>query len=454
MTSAGIELRRIAIPAFGPSVLAAVGQGAVLPVVALRARELGASVGVAAFAVALVSVGTLAMSLPAGSLVARVGERRALIAAAVLDALAMAGAWFSATLWPLGAALVGMGVAAALFNLARQAYITDAVPIAMRARALSTLGGVTRIGLFLGPFAGAAAIDRWGIRAAYAVGLAASLAALAVLLATEDLAPHAPASHPSSGSPAEAAVQTADPSGSHASAAMGTPEPSLSMHLCEKETGVRQGDGEATSPQASGAAGDVRGLVPVAQVLRAHRHTLLTLGTGVLVIAAARAARMSIIPLWAEHIGLSAAATALVFGVAGSVDMLLFYPAGSVMDRFGRVWIAVPSVVVLGVGMILLPLTSTAASIGAVAVVMAVGNGIGSGLVMTLGADAAPPDARAQFLGGWRLFADSGGVAAPLAISAITVVAPLAVASLAMGAMCVAGAGWLARWVPRRPPAA
>ena len=47
--------------------------------------ELGASVGVAAFAVALVSVGTLATSLPAGSLVARVGERQALIAAAIVD---------------------------------------------------------------------------------------------------------------------------------------------------------------------------------------------------------------------------------------------------------------------------------------------------------------------------------------------------------------------------------
>ena len=72
MTSAPVfRLGRIAIPAFGPSALASVGQGAVLPVVALRTRELGASAGVAAFAVDLVSVGTLATSLPVGSLVAR-----------------------------------------------------------------------------------------------------------------------------------------------------------------------------------------------------------------------------------------------------------------------------------------------------------------------------------------------------------------------------------------------
>ena len=83
---------------------------------------------------------------------------------------------------------------------------------------------------------------------------------------------------------------------------------------------------------------------------------------------------------------------------------------------------------------------------------MALGNGIGSGIVMTLGADAAPADARPQFLGGWRLFADFGLAAGPLLISAITVVAPLAVACLGLGGLAIAGGGWLARWVPRYDP--
>ena len=44
----------------------------------------------------------------------------------------------------------------------------------------------------------------------------------------------------------------------------------------------------------------------VGSVLLEHRRTLLTLGTGVLAIAAARGARTSLLPLWAEHIGLDA----------------------------------------------------------------------------------------------------------------------------------------------------
>ncbi|MES6118820.1 aminomethyltransferase beta-barrel domain-containing protein, partial [Cutibacterium acnes] len=55
----------------------------------------------------------------------------------------------------LAVALFLVGGTDAVFGLARQSYVTAVAPPLMRARALSTLGGVHRIGLFLGPFAGA-----------------------------------------------------------------------------------------------------------------------------------------------------------------------------------------------------------------------------------------------------------------------------------------------------------
>lgn len=393
-TEAPFSLRRIALPAFGPTVLAALGQGAVLPVIALRARELGASVGVAAFVVALIGLGQLAAALPAGALVSRIGETRALMAACVVEALALLLGALAPGLWLFAVSAAVVGMTAGVFNLARQAYITDAVPVDMRARALSTLGGVNRIGLFLGPFVGAAAVHVGGIRAAYLVAACAALAALALLVVVPDLPLH------------------------HEAAAV---------------------------PRTRDS---------VWSVLRATRHTLLTLGTGVLVIAGARACRTSVLPLYAESIGVSAAETALVFGIAGAVDMLLFYPAGVVMDRFGRAWIAVPTVVVLGLGMMALPLTHSIVPLALVAMVMAVGNGIGSGIVMTLGADAAPRAVRPQFLGGWRLFADFGSATGPLVVGALTLVAPLAAAIVAVGALSVVGGGWLAYWVPRFDPRA
>ena len=149
------SLWRIAVPAFGPTVLNAVGQGAVLPVVALSALDLGASVGFAAFLVGVLGIGQFAGSLPAGALVVRIGERRALLVAALVSVLAWTGAIFVRTPWLLGLTLLVAGLAGAVFSLARQSYVTEVVPVELRARALSTLGGVSRIGLFIGPFLGA-----------------------------------------------------------------------------------------------------------------------------------------------------------------------------------------------------------------------------------------------------------------------------------------------------------
>ena len=49
-----------------------------------------------------------------------------------------------------------------------------------------------------------------------------------------------------------------------------------------------------------------------------------------------------VLPLWAGHLGQSASTTSIVFGLAGLVDTLTFYPSGKIMDRAGRLWIAVP----------------------------------------------------------------------------------------------------------------
>ena len=139
-------------------------------------------------------------------------------------------------------------------------------------------------------------------------------------------------------------------------------------------------------------------------------------------ISAARSTRQSIIPLWADAQGIDAATTSIIFGISAGVDMLLFYPGGAIMDRFGRVWVAVPSMIVLGLGFALLPLTSNASDDRRWSpALMGLGNGISAGIVLTLGADLAPAGERAQFLGGWRLCADLGNTLGPFVISAVTV---------------------------------
>jgi MFS family permease len=182
-------------------------------------------------------------------------------------------------------------------------------------------------------------------------------------------------------------------------------------------------------------------------------------GLGVLAIGLARSSRVVVVPLWAEHVGLDAAQTSLVFAAAAFVEVVLFYPAGTVMDRHGRVWVAVPVTLLLGLGLVALPFTTTLAGVGALALLMGVGNGLGSGIVMTLGADAAPTVGRAPFLGVWRLLSLVGHNGAAIVVGAVAAVATIGVASVAVGLMTLVGGAWLARWLPeydprRRTPAA
>lgn len=76
MTSTWTTLRPLLPTVFLPSAVFGIGQGAGSPVIALTARELGASVGVAGVIVALVGLGAVLGDLPAGRVVARFGERR------------------------------------------------------------------------------------------------------------------------------------------------------------------------------------------------------------------------------------------------------------------------------------------------------------------------------------------------------------------------------------------
>lgn len=414
---APVSLRSIAVAAYGPTILSSTGLGAVTPVLALTALGLGADVAGAASVVALLGVGMVVGDLPAGALAARIGERRALIFAALAEAGGLAVAGWSRSVWTLAVAVFVVGLAGSVFGLARHAYLTEAVPVAMRARALSTLGGVHRVGIFVGPFLGALAVARWGTPGAYAVGVAGALLAAALVTGLTELGePHRPARAAAAGGTAYGAGDAADP-------AEGTAYPS----------------GASRPPT-------------VASVLRAHRRVLTTLGIGVLAVAAARSARNAIVPLWAERIGLDPTATSLVFGMSGAVDMLLFYPAGWAMDRLGRVHVAVPSMLVLGLGMALVPLAGSFWGLVAVACVLGLGNGIGAGILMTLGADASPQVGRAQFLGGWRLMGDIGWAAGPAVISAVTALSGLGAAALVMAGVAWLGAGWLRVWVPRYDP--
>lgn len=382
------SLWRIAIPAFGPSLLFGLGEGAILPIIPLMARELGASVPMAALVVGLISIGSLLNNIPASLITIRWGERWAIVAAGLWSGLGMALCVFTSQLLLFAAGCFMVGMSQAVYNLARQSYMTEAVPIAYRARALSTLGGVMRIGMFIGPFLGAWAVHAFGLAAAFGVGIAGVLCAAAIGVRVPDLEP-----------------------------------PALAP-------------GQAAAP------------VSIMSTLRDHRRVFLTLGLGVLLVSAVRASRQVVIPLWADHLAMAPAVASLVYGLAGGIDMLVFYPAGKVMDHKGRRWVAVPSMVIMGAAMLLMPLTSGFTTLLIASLAIGFGNGIGSGMIMTLGADHSPRHGRAHFLGVWRLMSDIGSSCGPALLSFLAGSLSLAAGIATTGLLAFAAAGVLAYWIP------
>ena len=151
--------RSVAVVVFLPSIVFSMGQFAIIPVIPAVAQNLGTDLGGAALIASMLVVGQLLGDIPSGAVVARIGERRAMIAA---TGLALGGV-IAMLLAPhpavLGLGVLLLGIAGASFGLARHAFMTTFVPLRYRARALATLGGGIRLGAVAGPLASAAL--RW-----------------------------------------------------------------------------------------------------------------------------------------------------------------------------------------------------------------------------------------------------------------------------------------------------
>lgn len=391
--------RTVVMGVFAPSLVFGIAVGVCLPLIPLYAIRLGADLATAGFVSALLPIGKIIADVPAGAVAARIGDRRAMTMAALLGLAALGGAAGATSLWMLQVAVLSLGVATAVFHLARHAYLTEITPAGRRARMLSTLGGMHRLGYFIGPFLGAAVIIGSSIRPAFWLATGCAGLSLVILLAVSD------------------------------------------------KTSVTD---EAGSPPTTGALGGTgRPIGGVFTVMRSYRRLFLTLGSATLLVGAVRGARQTVLPLWGQFQGFDPEVISLIFGLSGALDMLLFYPAGKVMDHYGRLWIGIPSMLLMGLALALLPLADTVATVAVVAALLGLGNGVGAGIIMTLGSDVAPSGQRSPFLGVWRLFQDTGDAAGPLIISAATALGSLAAGIWVVSVVSCGASAALGRWVPK-----
>ncbi|MFT4108114.1 MFS transporter [Propionicimonas sp.] len=399
-----VLLRRLVLPIYLPTVLYASGASAIVPVLPLVGLDLGLSVTQVALLSTVAGLVVVVGPLPTGQLVARIGERAALVIGGLVSiasivaclVAARAGTPGAVPAWaaPLFCAgILVMSLGDLTWDLGRQTYLADEVPAHLRARAMTLFGGMMRVGRILGPLVGAAAIATAGASAAFIVHLVAAVVSLALIVSF--VAPHASVA-----------------------------------------TGVRT-DADEPAPARS-------------TILR----PLLLVGLAVLVLTVARTNRDLLLPLLGNAYGHSEATVSLVFAAAAVVELAFILPAGTLMDRFGRAAVLVPCLALMGIGFLLAGHAATLPGFVGISIVFAVGNGLGAGINKTLSADLTPARNRAGWLGLWNSLTNAGALVGPAMVAAASGVAGVVTASVATGWTSIAGAAWAAWWLPRLLPGA
>lgn len=389
-------VKAIALPVLLPSLLFSVGTGAVLPVLVLAALDLGATAGQASFLVALRGLVSLLLTVPAGQYIDRIGDRRAMVSATGAAVVVYAGIVATLAGGPAGGLILyalGLMALAPIENtwgLARQALVADTVAAADVGRALTLLGGTMRVGRLVGPLATAGLLVVWPVWSAFVAAAVCACLAVGVLFL-----PGA------------------------------------------RGFGTRRGGAAEASESA-----------PRRRIreLEVRWLAVVLAGVSVAVLAILRALHPVLVPLVGVEAGLAESTIAVLIAVGAAVEIVLIIPGGHIKDRLGRVVTMVVCLGIFGAGFALLGLTGGFAGVVIAVVVMGVGNGLGSGVNMTIGADLSPARGRPTFLGVWAIFNNSGTFGGPLLASVTIAAAGLGVTAVAAAGLGWAGAVWMLAW--------
>ncbi len=174
------------------------------------------------------------------------------------------------------------------------------------------------------------------------------------------------------------------------------------------------------------------------QMLSDNKKIITSAGFGQIFAQLTREGWRVLIPLYGANIlQLDVGTIGLVMAMGAALDMLFFYVSGIIMDKFGRKWAIVPSFTLQGLGIVLILFTTNTLTLGLVAALIGFANGLSSGTMMTIGSDLAPTTLRGEFLSTWHFIGDMGAVSGPVIIGSIAQVMVIQVSVLS-----IAGAGF------------
>ena len=369
------------------------GFGAVIPVLPLYALSFDVSQTAIGATIAVYGASRVALGVPAGQIADRLGRRSSLALGGLLSALGNFWCAAAESYWELVLARLVAGGGAGIVLTAGLIVLADITTPATRGRALAIYQGVFLFAVGIGPFPGGYLAERFGVEAPFFVyGVAGALVTLVAWFAVA-------------------------------------------------ETRALASDGPGT-PHT----------VPILVQLRtlaSNAGFLLVCLIGFTNALARTGALFSIVPILAqERLALSASATGFGLALGSVIGLAVTYPAGAIVDRFGRKTMIVPMTVLTSISMLCFALAPAYAWFLLACAIWGGATAASSAAPAAYAADSAPAGMNAGAMSSYRTLSDVGYVLGPILLGILGDWGGLELPFWIAAAALLLAAGLFARFAP------
>lgn len=369
------------------------GFGTIVPVIALYARSFDVSQSAIGLAIAAYGLARFLVAVPAGQIADRSGRRAALATGGVVTAVGNLLCAYAPTFPAFVAARFVAGAGATLVLTTGLIVVADIATPAQRGRAMAIYQGVFLFAVGVGPFPGGLLAAHFGLRAPFLVYAVAGV--VGAILAW----------------------------------------------LVIPETGRTRATTADTTPA-----------LPFLSQIRLFmgRTGFVLVSLVSFTNAVARTGGLfNVIPVLArDRLGLSTDRLGFGLALASLTGLVLTYPAGMLVDRYGRKAVIVPSTVISGIALLMFLRAPSYAWFLAACVVWSIAMGVSGAAPAAYAADVAPPGMNAAAMSTFRMLSDLGYVVGPIVLGlAADAVGTSATLATTAALLVIVGAVFL-RWAP------
>ncbi|MFQ5471976.1 MAG: MFS transporter [Dehalococcoidia bacterium] len=356
------------------------GHGIISPILPLFAKTFGVGAALAGLSISIFGLARLITNLPAGLLSDRFGRRILLVGGPVVVTISSVLSGLAPNFWTLVAFRFIAGVGSAMYMTGAMVMLADITSAANRGRVMSLYQGSILVGVSLGPAVGGGVAELFGVRAPfYVVGALAGVATIWSFVRMPAI-------------------------------------PGQVTLLGDSHNDAE----EAESPHdddSDGAFSPSRGTFSVVRALLARPEFALVCILNMSIFLTRTGGRLTIVPLVAEEkVGLSFGSLGAIFTLMTVLNLMVLIPVGTLLDRFGRKSVILPSALMVGTGLALFAVSTQVSTFVLASIVLGVGSGVLGPAPAAYAADVAPERARGVAMGLFRTFGDIGFVLGPVGL--------------------------------------